>query len=104
MKVNTNIKIQPRNIVKYATRLVSGGTASYVTNRVVKRAIGDEELSTQERVQINLGIGGIGIAVGNIVGRETDELVDAVFDATEYARKVKVDVEDPMVIDHEECK
>ena len=104
MKVNTNIKIKPRNIVKYATRVVSGGSASYVTDRVIKRAIGDEEISTQERVQINLGIGGIGIAVASIVGKETDELVDVVFDAVDHARKIKVDVEEPEVIDHEEFK
>lgn len=104
MKVNTNIKIKPRNIVKFATRVVSGGSASYVTDRVIKRAIGDEEISTQERVQINLGIGGIGIAVASIVGKETDELVDIAFDAMDHARKIKVDVEEPEVIDHEEFK
>lgn len=102
MKVNTNIKINPRNIVKMATRVVSGGTASYVTKRVVDKVFAEEELTQSEQVRVNIGVGSVGIAVGNIVGKETDELVDVVFDATEHARKIKVDVEEPEVIDHED--
>lgn len=47
-------------------------------------------------------MGSVGVAVGNIVGKETDELVDVVFDAAGNARKIKVDVEEPEVIDHED--
>lgn len=104
MKVNTNIKIEPRNIVKFATRIVSGGTASYVTNRVVAKVFADEELTPSEQVRVNVGVGSVGVAVGHIVGKETDELVDIAFDAAGRARKIKVDVEEPEVIDHEEFK
>ena len=53
-------------------------------------------------MRVNIGVGSVGIAVGNIVGKETDELVDVVFDTAEHARKIKVDVEEPEVIDHED--
>ena len=102
MKVNTNIKINPRNFVKMATRVVSGVTASYVTKRVVDKVFAEEELTQSEQVRVNIGVGSVGIAVGNIVGKETDELVDVVFDAAGHARKIKVDVEEPEVIDHED--
>lgn len=102
MKVNTNIKIEPRNIVKFATRLVSGGTASYVTKRVANKVFAEEDLTQSEQVQVNIGVGSIGLAVSSIVGKETDELVDFVFDTAGHARKIKVDVEEPEIIDHED--
>ncbi len=104
MKVNTNIKIKPRNIVKFATRVVSGGTASYVTNRVVGKVLTEEDLTASEELRVKVGVGSVGVAVGHIVGKETDELVDVVFDAAGHARKIKVDVEEPEVIDHEDFK
>ena len=102
MKVNTNIKIEPRNIVKFATRVVSGATASYVTERVANHVFAEEDLTLSERVRVKIGVGSVGIAVGNIVGKETDELVDVVFDTAGRARKVKMDVEEPEIIDHED--
>lgn len=102
MKVNTNIKIKPRNIVKFATRVVSGGTASYVSDRVFNKVFAEEDLTPSEQVRVKIGVGSVGIAVGNIVGRETDDLIDVAFDAAERARKVKVDVEEPIIIDHED--
>lgn len=104
MKVNTNIKIKPRNIVKVAVRMVSGGAASYVTRTIINKAIAEEELTAYEQAQVNIGVASIGIATGHIVGKEADELIDIAFDAAGHARKIKVNVEEPEVIDHEEFK
>lgn len=104
MKVKTNIKIKPRNIVKVAVRMVSGGAASYVTRTIANKAIAEEELTAYDQVQVNIGVASIGIATGHIVGKEADELIDIAFDAAGHARKIKVNVEEPEVIDHEECK
>lgn len=104
MKVNTNIKIKPRNIVKFATRVVSGGTAGYVADRVVGKVLTEEDLTASEELRVQIGVASIGVAVGHVVGKETDELVDIAFDAVDHARKIKVDVEEPEVIDHEEFK